>query len=76
MAYPSQAREMRHLLGVARKLRDLADDPVTSDADGELFLTAAAALEARATWMAASLPGDRYDPAANMHLHQPVNLLV
>ena len=74
MAYPSQASELRHFLGVAKKLRGIADDPATAEADRELFLTAAAALEARATWMATSLPGD--DPGKAMHMHRPVNLLV
>ena len=76
MAYPSQARELRHILAVARRLRELADDPLTCDSDRELFLTAAAALEARANWMAAALPGERYEPARTVHLHQPVNLLI
>lgn len=74
MAYPSKARDLRDLLRVARKLRDSAGDPVNCEADRELFLTAAAALEARATWMAAALPGD--NPGKAMHMHQPVNLLV
>lgn len=76
MAYASQARELRHLLAVARQLRELAGDALTCDSDCELFLTAAAALEARANWMAAALPGARYSPAVSMHLHQPVNLLI
>jgi hypothetical protein len=76
MDYPSQAPELRHLLAVARGLRELADDAVTCDGDSELFLTAAAALEARATWTAAALPGERYNPAATVHLHKPVNLVI
>jgi hypothetical protein len=76
MTYPTQARELRHLLSVARKLRELADDINTGDSDRELFLTAAAALEARATWMAAALPGERYDARATVHLHKPVDVLI
>ena len=76
MTYPSQTRELRHLLAVASKLRELADDFATSETDCELLRSAAAALEARAKWMAASLPGEPYDPARAAHLHHPVNLLV
>lgn len=76
MADPSKARMLRHLLSVARKLRRLAGEMATSDSDRELFLTTAAALEARAGWMAAALPGTPYDPAATVHLHTHVNLLV
>jgi hypothetical protein len=73
MAHSSQARDLRHLLDVARRLHGLADDAMTCDSDRQLFLTAAAALEARASWMAAALPGD---PAGMVHLHQPVDLLI
>jgi hypothetical protein len=76
MAYPSQAQKLRHLLAVAAKLRDLACDITTCESDQDLFLTAAAALEARATWMAAALPDQPYDPAGAALLHHPVNLLV
>jgi hypothetical protein len=76
MADPTKARDLRHLLSVARKLRGLADDAMTANGDRELFLTTAAALEARANWMAAALPGERYDAAATVHLHTHVNLLV
>ena len=76
MTYPSPARELRNLLVVARGLRGLAGDVLTCDSDSELFLTAAAALEARAKWKAAALPGDRYEPALTVHLHKPVNLLI
>ena len=76
MAYRSPAHALRHLLAVAGKLRGLADDMLTVEDDRELFAAAAAALEARAKWMAAALPGDRYDPAMTVHLHRPVNLIV
>ena len=76
MAYPSQAHELRRLLALARKLRELADDVLASEAGRELFPAAAAALEARANGMAAALPGARYCPAAGVHLHQPVNVLI
>jgi hypothetical protein len=76
MADPTKARDLRLLLGVARKLRALANDAMTVEGDRELFLTTAVALEARATWMAAALPGERYDAAGTVHLHTHVNLLV
>jgi hypothetical protein len=76
MAYPSPAQELRHLLSVAKKLRDVAAQWNTGEADRDLFLAAACALEARAGWMANAAPGERYDPAHALHVHQPVNMLV
>ena len=76
MADPTKAYDLRRLLGVARKLRGLAGDAMTADDERELFLTTAAVLEARATWMAAALPGEHYDAAGTVHLHTHVNLLV
>ena len=73
MSMSIQAQELRRLLILARKLRRLADE--TGDADGELFVAAAAALEARANWMASSLPGTPYDPAAALHLHERIDVL-
>ncbi len=64
------------LFGTARKLRPLAADMTTVEADRRLYLTAAAALEARGAWMANALPGECYDPARALHMHQPVNIIV
>ncbi len=67
---------LRRLLRTARKLRDLAGDAMTAEADRTLYLTAAAALEARAGWMANALPGQAYDPGRAAHMHQPVNIII
>lgn len=76
MTNPSRAPELRQLLAVSRKLRALADDTTSCDSDRELFLAAAAALEARARWTAAALPGEHYEPAQTVHLHTPVDLII
>ena len=74
MDYAAEAGDLRNLLSVAKKLRHLADDtPV--DVDHDLYVTAAAALEARARWLATHLPGDLQNCDA-AHMHQPVDLLV
>ena len=70
----TEAGDLRDLLSVAKKLRHLAEDtPVAVDHD--LYVTAAAALGARARWLATHLPGDLQDHGA-MPMHQPVDLLV
>ena len=76
MSDSSKARNLRRLLTVAKKLRALAGMPLTGDADRDLFLATACALEARANWVATSSPDEPYEPARALHLHQPVNLLV
>jgi hypothetical protein len=73
MGYFAGARDLRNLLGVAARLRQLAET-AQLHADRELYLTAAAALEARARWLGESLPGgDQPDESA---LHRPVDLIV
>ena len=78
MAYPASTKELRSLLTVAAGLRHLADDRLVVRTDKRLYLTAAAALEARANRMATSLPGgnDGYDAETDAALHRPVNLLI
>ena len=75
MAHAS-AKDLRQLLSVAGNLRDLAARSLTSEADRTLFAAAAGALEARARWLATSLPGDRPPEASSMHQHPHVDLLV
>lgn len=67
------AGDLRTLLAVAGKLRALALEAVTT-VDRDLYLTAAAALEARANWLAAPLPEDR--DTDRTFGHQRVDLLI
>lgn len=77
MAYPA-TMELRSLLAVAAGLRHVADDRLVVRTDKRLYLTAAAALEARANRMASSLPGEdeAYDRETDAALHRPVDMLV
>lgn len=70
--------ELRSLLTVAARLRQLADDRLVVRNHKRLYLTAAAALEARANRMASSLPGEdeAYDRETDAALHRPVDMLV
>ena len=78
MGYFADITELRGLLAVAAGLRQLADDRLVVRNDKRLYLTAAAALEARASRMASSLPDDSktYDRATDAALHRPVDMLV
>lgn len=78
MAYPASTMELRNLMAVAAGLRRLADDRRVVRNDKRLYLTAAAALEARANRMASSLPGEdaSYDSERDAALHRPVDMLV
>lgn len=78
MAYPASTMELRSLLSVAAGLRHLADDGRVVRMDKRLYLTAAAALEARANRIASSLPGEdeTYDRETDAALHRPVDMLV
>ena len=73
MGYFAGARDLRNLLAVAGKLRLLAADTLAT-VDRDLYLTAAAALEARARWMADTLPEDRSERDCDSH--RPVDLLI
>lgn len=70
----AEVRDLRDLLALARKLRQLAGESA-AESDCDLFLAAAAALEARAHWLAETLPGDRQDHPAPAG-HRPIDLLV
>jgi len=74
MGYAAGTRDLRNLLAVAGKLRALALE-TTAKVDRDLYLTAAAALEARANWLAATLPEDRHDRDF-AGPYRPVDLLV
>jgi hypothetical protein len=73
MGYFMDAGDLRTLLAVAGKLRALASEAATQ-VDRDLYLTAAAALEARANWLASTLPEDR--DAGRTFGHRPVDLLI
>lgn len=75
MGYFAGVRDLRNLLGVASKLRLLAQDSVLQD-DKSLYLTAAAVLEARAERMAQHLPEEPHDRARDAALHRPVNVVI
>jgi hypothetical protein len=73
MGYLATAHDLSNLLAVAGKLRRLAQETVAT-VDRDLYLTAAAALEARARWMAETLPEDRSDTGTASH--RPVDLRI
>lgn len=78
MGYFASTSELRNLLGVAAKLRQIAGDRLVVRNDRRLYLTAAATLEARAHRMASSLPGqdEVHDRETDALLHRPVDMLV
>lgn len=75
MGYFAGVQDLRNLLSVASKLRGLANDSQLW-ADKELYLTAAAALEARAEHLSSHVPDKADDNGPAISLHRPVNMLV
>jgi hypothetical protein len=75
MGYFAGVQDLRNLLSVASKLRSLAEDTILQD-DKDLYLTAAAALEARAERLSSHLPEEPHDRGLEFLLHRPVNMLV
>jgi hypothetical protein len=75
MGYSWNAGDLRNLLAVASKLRQLADDTLCQG-DRSLYLTAAQALETRAERLASSLPQGCHDLDSDPRLHQPVDMVV
>lgn len=75
MGYFAGVQDLRNLMSVASKLRRLADDAQLQE-DKDLYLTAAAALEARAERLSAHLPDEPYDRKVDFMLHRPVNMTV
>ena len=75
MGYFAGNKDLRNFLAVAAKLRRLADDTLHRE-DKNLYLAAAAVLEARAERMASHPPDGSCDPGRDAGLHRPVNLLV
>lgn len=75
MGYFAGVDDLRNLLALASKLRRLADDTLHRG-DKDLYLTAAAVLEARASRMTSFLPGAPYDRNTDAALHRPVDVIV
>jgi hypothetical protein len=69
------AQNLRDLLSLARLLRRFAEQH-NYDANRELFLTTAVALEARAHFLAAAPNGEAVGLEQDVALHAPVNQLV
>lgn len=78
MGYPVRITDLRNLLTAAAGLRQLADDRLAVRTDKRLYLTAAAALEARADRIASSPSGELHDYDADIDaaLHRPVDMLI
>jgi hypothetical protein len=75
MGYFAGVQDLRNLLALASKLRQLADDTL-HHGDKDLYLTAATVLEVRASRMASSLPDEPNDRNIDARLHRPVDRLV
>ena len=69
------AQNLRDLLSLARRLRRFAEQH-HYDANRDLFLATAMALEAKAHLVATSPDGEPAPPERDMALHAPVNQLV
>lgn len=70
-----EARNLRNLLSLAAKLRQLANDSLCQG-DEALYLMTADALEKRAEWLAATLPDKRTEHDNNPQLHKPVDVII
>ncbi len=69
------AQNLRDLLSLARMLRRFAEQH-HYDANRELFLSTATALEARAHYLAGAPDGESVGVERDVALHAPVNQLV
>lgn len=69
------ARNLRNLLSLAAKLRQLANDSLCMG-DQALYLMTAEALEKRAERLAATLPAERTEHRDNPKLHKPVDVII
>jgi len=69
------AQNLRELLSLARMLRRFADEH-KYDVNRELFFATAAALEARASFIATAPDGETVALERDIALHAPVNQLV
>ena len=67
--------DLRSLLSLANKLRQLANDSHCRG-DQALYLLTAEALEKRAEWLAATLPAEVQEQEDDPRLHQPVDVII
>jgi hypothetical protein len=74
MRQPADASELRCLLSLAIRLRQLAPGTLCQG-DRTLYLLAAEALEKHSMWLASTRPDQRTAPA-DPRLYQPVDLIV
>lgn len=75
MGYFAAVQDLRNLLSLAARLRELADDTL-HHGDKNLYLTAATVLEARASRQTSYLPDAPYDRNTDARLHRPVNRII
>lgn len=75
MGYFAGVQDLRNLMSLAAKLRQLAEDAL-HQGDKDLYLTAATVLEVRASRMASYLPDEPYDRDTDARLHCPVDRVI
>jgi len=67
--------DLRSLISLASKLRDLANDSHCRG-DQALYLLTAQALEQRAEWLAATLPPEKIELPPDPRLHKAVDVTI
>ena len=67
--------DLRNLLSLAVKLRQLANDSLCRG-DQALYLLTAEALEKRAEWLAVALPSEEAEHRENPKPHTPVDVTI
>jgi hypothetical protein len=75
MQHFAGAPDLRNLLTLAAKLRDLANDPHCRG-DQALYLMTAEALEKRAEWLAATMPQENPEPRRDPKMHKPIDVTI
>lgn len=71
----ASASDLRHLLSVASKLRELANNSLCRG-DQALYLMTAEALERRALWLATTLPQEKNEDRRDPSLHKSVDVTI
>ena len=75
MEYFAGSPDLRGLLSLANKLRQLANDSHCRG-DQALYLLTAEALEKRAEWLAATLPPEAHAPHHDPRMHKSVDMTI
>ena len=75
MEYFAGPVDLRGLLSLATKLRQLANDTLCRG-DQALYLLTAEALEKRAEWLAATLPLENNEQPSDPKMHTPVDVII